>query len=104
MFPDMDSVTGTRVEDPLATLVGVLLLATGAVGASMTQRRLETEGRARTAPLFLIPFGVLMGAGAAMARGWNLYAAIAVGAVLVPVVGVMGRRLEIRRHGRGGRT
>lgn len=80
--------------------IGAALLLLGAVGASTTQRRLEAEGRASTAPLWLAPFGVLIGGGAALIRGWNLVASIAVGAVLVPVVGVIGRWLEVRRRAR----
>lgn len=83
--------------DPVAMLVGGALLLLGAVGATVTQRRLEAEGRARTAPLWLVPFGVLVGAGAALVRGWDLWAAIVVGAVVVPLVGVVGRLWEVRR-------
>jgi len=78
--------------------IGVVLLVLGAVGASVTQRRLEAEGRSRTAPLWLVPFGVLVGAGAALIRGWSLWPAIVVGAVMVPLVGIVGRWLELRRH------
>ncbi len=84
----------------VALLVGVLLVALGAVGATVTQRRLEDEGRATTAPLWLVPFGVLVGAGAAIARGWDLLASMAVGALLIPLVGVVGRYLEVRRRRR----
>lgn len=83
--------------EPLPLLVGVALVALGAVGATVTQRRLEAEGRQRTAPLWLLPFGVLMGAGAAIARGWHLWASMVVGAVLVPLVGVLGSWWERRR-------
>lgn len=83
--------------EPVAMLVGGALLLLGAVGATVTQRRLEADGRARTAPLWLVPFGVLVGAGAAMVRGWDLWAAIVVGAVVVPLVGVIGRLWEVRR-------
>ena len=88
------------VDDALALLTGVALVAVGAVAATITQRRLESEGRATTAPLWLLPFGVLIGAGAAIARGWNLPASMAVGAVLIPVVGAVGRYLEVRRRRR----
>lgn len=83
--------------DPVAMLVGGTMLLLGAAGATVTQRRLEADGRARTAPLWLVPFGVLVGAGAAMVRGWDLWAAIVVGAVVVPLVGVVGRLWEVRR-------
>lgn len=83
--------------DPVWMLVGGALLILGAVGATVTQRRLEAEGRAAVAPLWLVPFGILVGAGAAMVRGWDLWASIIVGAVLVPVVGAAGRLWEVRR-------
>lgn len=89
--------------DPVAMLVGGALLLLGAVGATVTQRRLEADGRARTAPLWLVPFGVLVGAGAAMVRGWDLWTAIIVGAVVVPLVGIVGRLWDVRRARRGGR-
>lgn len=81
-------------------LIGATLLLIGAVGATVTQRRLEGEGRASVAPLFLAPFGVLMGAGAALIRGWDLLASLLVGAVLVPLVGAIGRYVEVRRRRR----
>lgn len=86
----------------LAFVVGVVLVGIGAVGATVAQRRLEEAGRATMAPLFLVPFGVLIGAGAAIARGWDLPIAMAVGAVLVPVVGAAGRIVEVRRGRRRG--
>lgn len=81
-------------------LIGATLLLVGAVGATVTQRRLEHEGRATVAPLFLAPFGVLIGAGAALIRGWDLLASLLVGAVLVPLVGAIGRYVEVRRRRR----
>jgi uncharacterized membrane protein YoaK (UPF0700 family) len=84
----------------LPILVGVLLVVLGATGATVTQRRFEQEGRTLRALPLLVPFGVLVGAGAAIARGWDLVASMVVGALLVPIVGALGRLLEVRR-GRG---
>jgi hypothetical protein len=81
----------------LPLVVGVALVALGAVGATVTQRRFEEEGRTVRALPLLVPFGVLVGAGAAIARGWDLVASMVVGAVLVPLVGAAGRLLEVRR-------
>jgi ABC-type cobalamin transport system permease subunit len=81
-------------------LVGVVLVVIGAVGATLTQRHLEDAGRATIAPLALVPFGVLIGAGAAFARGWDLPLSMLVGALFVPLVGVVGRLIEVRRHRR----
>lgn len=82
--------------------IGVVLIALGAVGATVTQRRLEEEGRGTAVPAWLVPFGVLVGAGAALVRGWDLVASIVAGAVLIPVVGIVGRLVELRRR-RSGR-
>jgi hypothetical protein len=78
-------------------LVGVVLVALGAVGATVTSRHAERGGRATTLPVRLVPFGVLVGAGGAMVRGWDLLSSMVVGAVLVPLVGAVGRWLEVRR-------
>jgi hypothetical protein len=90
-------IVGVQV---VPALLGVTLLVVGAVGATVTQRRLEGEGRATVAPLFLVPFGVLIGAGAALIRDWDLMPSLLVGAVLVPLVGAVGRYVEVRRRRR----
>ena len=82
---------------PAEIAIGAMLLLLGAVGATVSQRGLERRGRATLAPLGLVPFGILMGAGAAMMRGWDLWVSMAVGAVVVPVVGAVGRLIEVRR-------
>jgi hypothetical protein len=82
---------------PLALVMGVALVLVGATGATVTQRHLDRTGRSRQALLALVPFGVLVGAGAALVRGWDLTASLVVGAVLLPVVGALGRLLEVRR-------
>lgn len=69
----------------------------GAVGATMTSRHADRAGRATLLPLKLVPFGILVGAGGAMVRGWDLMSSMLIGAVLVPMVGAVGRWLEVRR-------
>jgi uncharacterized membrane protein YhaH (DUF805 family) len=91
----MTAVTTAGAVAPV--VLGLLFLTIGAVGATVTQRRLDETGRSRWALLALVPFGVLIGAGAALVRGWELTAALVVGAVLVPVVGAAGRWVEVRR-------
>ncbi len=86
--------------ETLAVAVGVVLVLLGATGATLIQRRLDAEGRSALALLALVPFGVLIGAGAAMARGWDLPVSLMVGALLVPVVGAVGRLFEVRRRRR----
>lgn len=83
--------------DPISVVLGVALLALGAVGATVTQQGMQRRGRSTIAPLALVPFGVLIGAGAAMIRGWDLWISILVGAIVVPVVGAVGRMIEVRR-------
>ncbi len=83
--------------DPVLVTIGVLLLLLGAVGATLSQRGLERRGRATIAPASLVPFGLLIGAGASMIRGWDLWASMLVGAIVVPLVGVIGRIVEVRR-------
>jgi hypothetical protein len=84
----------------LPLVLGVALLVLGAVGATVTQRGLEVTRRGRWVPLALVPFGVLVGAGAALARGWSLVSAMAVGAVTIPLVAVVARLIEVRRRSR----
>jgi hypothetical protein len=81
-------------------VLGLGLVALGALGATVASRRVERSGRWTLLPLQLLPFGVLVGAGAAMVRGWDLWVAMAAGGVVIPLVGVAGRWLEVRRHRR----
>ena len=93
---------GLAAGDALTIVVGALLVLVGATGATLTQRHLDATGRSRLALLALVPYGVLIGAGAALVRGWDLTAALVVGALLVPLVGAAGRLLEVRRARRAG--
>lgn len=79
--------------------VGLALVVLGAVAATVTARRAEGTGRASTLPLRLVPFGVLIGGGAALVRDWDLGVGVLAGAVLVPLVGAVGRWIEVRRAG-----
>lgn len=67
------------------------------MGATVVSRHAEWMGSATTLPLRLVPFGILVGAGASLVRGWELGVSMLAGAVLVPVVGAAGRWLEVRR-------
>ncbi|MEY3019841.1 MAG: hypothetical protein RLZZ272_825 [Actinomycetota bacterium] len=76
------------IEGQGAAVLGLLLVVLGAWGATRSQP--GGAGALRSlAPL--VPFGVLIGAGAAMVRGGGLVAGIVGGAVLVPLVGALGR-------------
>lgn len=84
--------------------VGLALVVLGAVGATVVTRHAEDAG-ATTGPLRptmslrLVPFGILVGAGASLVRGWALGVSMFAGAVLVPIVGMLGRWREVRRGG-----
>jgi hypothetical protein len=83
---------------PVAVLIGLVLLGLGAAGATAVGRTFDATDRPLRVPLQLVPFGILMGGGAALVRSWDLLAGVAVGAVLVPVVGTIARLVEVRRR------
>jgi hypothetical protein len=84
----------------LTVVLGVALVVLGALGASLTHRAPSRPTLRRL--LGLVPFGVLIGSGAALVRGWDLLASIVAGALLVPLVGVGGDVLAARRRARSG--
>ena len=87
------------VGSPVAVAIGLALLVLGAVGATVVSRGFDGgSGPAWRVLLQLIPFGILIGAGAALVRGWDLAAGAFVGAILVPVVAALGRIIEVRWH------
>lgn len=86
------------VGSPTAVAIGLILLVIGAGGASMVARGFDTRGDAWRVPVRLVPFGVLIGGGAALVRDWDLGVGALVGAVLVPVVAALGRMIEVRRE------
>jgi hypothetical protein len=90
------------VGSPLAVAAGLVLLLLGAAGATVVARGFEAQGEAWRVPVRLIPFGVLIGGGASLVRGWDLGAGALVGALLVPLVAAAGRMIEVRRRRRGG--
>jgi len=85
----------------LAVLLGVALVVLGALGASLAHRAPSRPTPRRS--LGLVPFGVLIGAGAALVRGWDLLASVVAGALLIPLVGAAGDVLAARRTARSGR-
>ena len=83
-------------------VTGALLLALGATGAGMAHRR--QPGRpGPVSVLALAPFGVLIGAGAALVRGWDLGTSAVAGALAVMLVAVLGDVLAARRRARARR-
>jgi len=86
--------------DALPVAVGVVLLLLGASGAGLVHRR--QHGRPGPASLLsLAPFGVLIGAGAALVRGWDLGLSAVTGALAVVVVALVGDLLAARRRAKG---
>jgi hypothetical protein len=81
-------------------VVGVLLLLLGAAGASVTARRFEERGRGPLGLVAVAPMGLLIGAGAALVRGWDLVGSMLVGLVAVPLVATVSRLWEVRRRRR----
>jgi hypothetical protein len=79
-------------------VIGAALVVLGAIGASLAQRGDARPTLRRV--LGLVPFGVLIGAGAALVRGWDLTSSLVAGAVLVPLVGAVGDVLAARRRAR----
>jgi CHASE2 domain-containing sensor protein len=79
---------------PGAVVLGIALLVIGAYGAT----RLQATRGPLAAALALAPFGVLIGAGAALVRGWDLVPTTVAGALLVPFVALAGRSIEARRR------
>jgi hypothetical protein len=82
-----------------AIVLGLGLLLLGASGAGLAHRR---AGGRPTPPsvLALVPFGILIGAGAALIRGWDLTVAVVAGGVIVPIVGFLSDVLVARRRAR----
>jgi hypothetical protein len=80
--------------------VGVALVLLGAAGASAIARTLATRARGLRLALAVAPAGILIGTGAALARGWDLVASAVVGALLVGVLAfTTGLRVQPRRRG-----
>jgi hypothetical protein len=87
-------------------VLGSALLFLGAAGATTVTRALEERRQALLAVPANVPMGLLIGAGAALVRGWDLTGSMITGAVLVPVVGALAglRRGRGPRRERGGGT
>jgi len=83
----------------LEMLVGVALLLVGSSGATLTHRR--QHGRpVLPSVIALAPFGLLIGAGAALVRGWDLGLSAVAGALAVLIVAVGGDVWAARRRAR----
>lgn len=82
----------------MQVVVGVGLVLLGAAGASAIARTVATRRRGGWLAVAVAPAGILIGTGAALARGWDLVASAAVGAVVVAVLALTtGLRLDPRR-------
>ena len=91
------------MDGTLGQVIGVALLILGATGAGMLHRR--QHGRPGPVSMFaLAPFGVLIGAGAALVRGWDLGLSALAGALTVMLVALVGDVLAARRRARARRS
>lgn len=83
-------------------VVGIVLVVLGAAGASAIAATLSPRVQGLRLALATAPAGVLVGAGAALVRGWDLLGSAAVGAVVVAALAfVTGLRVTPRGR-RGG--
>jgi hypothetical protein len=82
--------------------IGLALLLLGAFGASIVHRRQHGRPGA-SGVLALAPFGILIGAGAALVRGWDLGLSAVAGALVVLVVALGGDLWAARRRARRSR-
>jgi hypothetical protein len=90
------------MSDPVLQVLGGVLLLLGATGAGAVHHR--QHGRPGPASvLALAPFGILIGAGAALVRGWDLGLSAVAGALAVLLVGLGGDVLAARRRARARR-
>jgi uncharacterized membrane protein len=83
----------------VAQVIGVALLLLGAFGASVIHRRQQGRPGA-SGVLALAPFGILIGAGAALVRGWDLGLSSVAGALVVLLVALGGDVWAARRRSR----
>jgi hypothetical protein len=85
--------------DTLTLATGAALLLLGATGAGALHRR--QHGRpGPVSVLMLAPFGILIGAGAALVRGWDIGLAAIAGALAVMLVALVGDVFAARRRAR----
>lgn len=70
----------------MEVVVGVVLVLVGATAATAIARVMEPRGRGPRLAAAVAPTGVLIGAGAALARGWDLLPSALLGVLLVGLV------------------
>lgn len=85
----------------MEVVIGVALVVLGAAGASAIARTMADRAHGLRLALAVAPAGVLIGTGAALARGWDLVASAVVGAV---VVGLLAFTTGLRLSPRGRRS
>lgn len=83
----------------MEVVIGVALAVVGATAATAIARVVAPRGRGPRVALAVAPTGLLIGAGAAMARGWDLLPSALLGMVLVGLVGLAGG-LRVQRPSR----
>jgi hypothetical protein len=83
----------------LEQVIGLVLLLLGASGATVVHRRQHGRPGA-SGVLALAPFGILIGAGAALVRGWDLGLSAVAGGLVVLLVALGGDVWAARRRAR----
>jgi hypothetical protein len=87
---------------PLEQVIGVALLLLGALGATVVHRRQQGRPGVPSIPAHA-PVGGLIGAGAALVRGWDLGLSAVAGALVVLVVALGGDVWAARTRARRSR-
>lgn len=83
----------------MEVVIGAVLVVAGAVGASFVARSMAGRGRGPRLALAVAPTGLLVGAGAALVRGWDLLGSALAGAVVMGLLALTtGLRIEPRRR------
>jgi hypothetical protein len=77
--------------------IGLVLVILGVAGAAAAQRTAEEHGLGWRTPLLVAPMGLLIGAGAALARGWHLAGTMLAGLVALPLVTIGAQLVRERR-------
>lgn len=83
--------------------IGVVLILLGVLGANAAHRYGQDRGLGWWTPVLVAPTGLLIGAGAAIIRGWDLVPTMISGLVVLPVATVLSRLVQHRRERRADR-
>lgn len=80
--------------------IGIALLLLGVLGANAVQRFGQERGIGWWNPILTAPMGLLIGAGAALIRGWDLVPTMLAGLIVLPAATIVARLIQTRRERR----